>query len=323
MRGNKIIPAVFATSLPSLKSCATHTEEQHAETIIMDATQITQAYDHCLQLARSHYENFPVASHLIPKAKRAAIATVYAFARSADDFADEGVRSAEQRLTLLHNYRERLNAIQHGQMPDHPIFIAIKAISQQYQLPLPLFDDLLTAFIMDVTKKRYANQDEVLNYCRHSANPVGRLLLHIYGAASEQNLTDSDAICSALQLINFLQDIEQDYVENNRIYIPQDALDRHGIDESWFKQRRTDAAMRDLIGKQITDTRALLLQGAPLAWHLQGRFGLEIRMTVFGGLRILDKLAQQHHDVFSRPRLGFTDKLWMLRNTVIGAAITH
>jgi phytoene/squalene synthetase len=157
----------------------------------------------------------------------------------------------------------------------------------------------------------------VLVYCRFSANPVGRLLLHLYGVADEPNQRDADAICTALQLINFLQDLEQDYVENNRIYIPHQAMQRHGVDESWFARRRCDAAMRALIDEQIDQARTLLLLGAPLAWRLSGRFGLEIRLTVAGGLRILQRLAQAREDVFTRPRLQWTDKLWMIKRALL------
>jgi squalene synthase HpnC len=277
---------------------------------------ISQAYDHCLSLARSHYENFPVASLLVPKKLRAPIAAIYAFARSADDFADEGQDDADIRLARLQAYRDQLQALSHGQTITDPIFIAIADSVARFALPLSLFDDLLSAFIQDVTTTRYATFADVLDYCHYSANPVGRLLLHLNGAVDEQNLRDSDAICTALQLINFLQDIEQDYVENNRIYIPQDALDSHGIDESWFASRRTDQAMRELIAGQIEQARLLLLQGAPLARRLQGRFGLEIRLTIAGGLRILQRLARQRDDVFSRPRLDVVDKLWMLKQAL-------
>jgi len=281
---------------------------------------ITAAYDHCLQLARSHYENFPVASLLVPKKLRHPIAAIYAFARSADDFADEGDADASERLARLQGYRDQLHALSHEQPNGHgiedPIFIAIKDSIQRYHLPLSLFDDLLSAFIQDVETTRYADFNSLLAYCRYSANPVGRLLLHLNNAADEQNLKDSDAICTALQLINFLQDIEQDYIENNRIYIPQDAMQAHGVDESWFASRRTNQPMRELIAEQIEQARTLMLQGAPMAWRLQGRFGFEIRLTVCGGLRILERLARQRDDVFNRPRLDKMDKLWMIHKAL-------
>jgi len=279
--------------------------------------RIDQAYHHCLALARSHYENFPVASLLVPKTLRAPIAAIYAFARSADDLADEGDVEASVRLARLQDYRDRLQALARSDAVDDPVFIAVADSVRRYMLPLSLFDDLLTAFIQDVSTTRYATTTEVLDYCRYSANPVGRLLLHLNGVANEPNQRDADAICTALQLINFLQDLEQDYVENNRIYIPQQAMQRHGVDESWFARRRCDAAMRALIDEQIDQARTLLLLGAPLAWRLSGRFGLEIRLTVAGGLRILQRLAQAREDVFSRPRLQLADKLWMIKRALM------
>jgi len=277
---------------------------------------INEIYDHCLRVARSHYENFPVASLLIPKSHRGPIAAIYTFARSADDFADEGDADADWRLEQLQHYRNQLQLLAEGRPVNEPLFIAIADSSRRFELPLSLFDDLLSAFMQDVETTRYASFDTVLNYCCYSANPVGRLLLHLNGVATEQNLRDSDAICSALQLINFLQDIEQDYMENNRIYIPLDAMQAHGVDESWFAERRTDQPMRELIAEQIEQARTLMLQGAPLAWRLKGRFGLEIRLTVAGGLRILQKLARQRDDVFNRPRLETPDKLWMIKQAL-------
>jgi len=274
---------------------------------------IDSAYDYCIRLAQRHYENFPVASWFLPRALRKPVAAIYAFARHADDLADEGDHDTQWRLTRLENYRTCLQSLATGLIVDDPIFIAVDDCRRRFELPLSLFDDLLTAFIHDVTQRRYATTAAVLDYCRCSANPVGRLLLYLNQSASGQNLNDSDAICTALQLINFLQDIEQDYVENDRIYIPEDILQRYGVDDSWFAQRRTDQAMRNLINDRIEQARTLLLQGAPLAWRLRGRFGLEIRLIVAGGLRICDKLAQQHDDVFSRPRLDIWDKLWMLK----------
>ena len=274
---------------------------------------IANAYEYCATLARRHYENFPVASWLLPRSMRNPVAAIYAFARTADDFADEGTHDAQWRLTRLENYRTCLQSLATGVIVDDPVFIALDDCHRRFDLPLSLFDDLLSAFIQDVTCKRYATAAAVFDYCRRSANPVGRLLLYLNRSAIAQNLTDSDAICTALQLINFLQDIEQDYVENDRIYIPEETLQQYGVDSDWFAQRRTDDAMRDLIRDRIVQARTLLLQGAPLAWRLTGRFGLEIRLIVAGGLRVCDKLARQHDDVFGRPRLDRWDKLWMLK----------
>lgn len=278
----------------------------------MNKPNVKDAYRHCLAISRSHYENFPVASYLIPAALRGPIAVIYAFSRTADDFADEGDLDPATRLTKLDEYVTQLDRIKAGDTSDDPVFIGITAICQQYHLPLQLFYDLLTAFRMDVTKNRYANFSELLHYSRYSANPVGRLMLHLFDAATEINLQRSDAICSALQLINFWQDVIQDFDENNRIYLPQDDMKNLGIDESWLKERRSDDAMRNLFKLLITKTSELMTAGAPLAWTLKGRFGLELRLTVLGGSRILQHLSQQRKNVFSRPRLSKQDKLWML-----------
>jgi squalene synthase HpnC len=185
----------------------------------MTAHNLETAYRHCERLARSHCENFPVASWLLPRRLRRPIAVIYAFARTADDFADEGHYSAAQRLALLNGYGAKLQQLERGEATDDPLFIALADVIARYQLPLQLFYDLLSAFAQDVTKKRYTDFGELLDYCRRSANPVGRLLLHLSGNASAENLQLSDKICSALQLINFYQDLAQDFAENERIYL--------------------------------------------------------------------------------------------------------
>jgi len=272
---------------------------------------VADAYRHCLDLARRHYENFPVASRLLPRRLQRPIAVIYAFARSADDFADEGDLDVETRLARLEDYVARLDAIGARQAGDDPVFIALADVIAHHRLPLEPFYDLLTAFRQDVTKKRYADFDEVLAYCRHSANPVGRLVLHLAGEATPDNLRDSDAVCSALQLINFWQDLDQDLGENDRIYLPQDQMAACGVSEDQLAQRRSDAALRKLLDGQIDRARRLLLSGAPLGKRLKGRLGVEIRATIHGGLRVLDALARRD-DLFARPRLRRRDWLTIL-----------
>jgi len=272
---------------------------------------VDDAYNQCLHITRSHYENFPVASRLIARDLRKPISVIYAFARTADDFADEGCDEADVRLAKLDDYVAKLDALSRGEQPDHPVFIALLDTIRIFQLPLSPFYDLLTAFRMDVTKKRYANFTEVMHYCRYSANPVGNLLLHLHNKASRENLARSDAICTALQLINFLQDIEQDYVESGRIYLPQDEMALYKVDEEYIRHRRTNAAVLTLIDIQITRILDLMNQGISLGWELTGRVGFELRMTIYGGLRILDRLHQQRDDIYTRPRLGKRDWCWM------------
>lgn len=278
----------------------------------MNKEILQNAYAECLQMAQSHYENFPVASRLLPKHLRQPIAVIYAFARRADDFADEGDLSNDERIAALTDFGNKLELIEQGKDVDDTTFIALADVIKQHQLPISLFHDLLTAFKMDVTKARYASFGEVMEYCRYSANPVGRLLLHLNKATSPQNLGYSDAVCSALQLTNFLQDISQDLEESDRIYLPQDEMEQYGVSEEDFRNKLTNSASQNLIQFQIQRTRKLMQAGAPIGKLLKGRMGLELRMTIMGGSRILYKLNQQHDDVFSRPRLNKWDIVWII-----------
>jgi squalene synthase HpnC len=265
-------------------------------------------YRWCRAMAHSHYENFPVASILLPAHMRGPVAAIYAFARSADDVADEGKLGEVERLEQLDAMEETLNAIEAGQSVDGPLFSALADTVTRHRLPLQPFRDLLHAFRQDVQKKRYANFGEVMDYCRRSANPVGRLLLHLNDAASTRNLALSDAVCSALQLVNFLQDIAQDYRENERIYLPADEMARYGVSEADIRDQARNAQVRALLQFQTRRASRLLGAGSPLGMRLTGRFGLEIRAIILGGARILDKLYAQQ-DPFSRPRLSRRDRL--------------
>lgn len=278
----------------------------------MPAYSLTDAYRYCQQLARQHYENFPVASHLLPKRIRRAVAVIYAFARSADDIADEGEAGTGERLAQLDHYAAQLDSLQQGRGVDDPIFIALADVIATHRLPLPLFHDLLSAFRQDVIKKRYADFAEVLDYCRRSANPVGRLLLYLNGDADEENLLAADRICSALQLINFLQDLQQDYRENGRIYLPQDEMQRFGVDESYLETACSDARMQALIDYQLQRIKGMLDQGAPLGLRLRGRFGLEIRLIIVAGMKVTERLMAHGGEVYARPRLRKRDYLQIL-----------
>jgi squalene synthase HpnC len=253
-------------------------------------------------VAVRHYENFPVASLLLPARLREPIEVIYRFARSADDFADEGDDPAEVRLQKLSDYRRQLAT------PASALFLDVGKIIREHDLPAALFADLLDAFSQDVTKKRYANFSELLDYCRRSANPVGRLLLHLFKRTSDSNCRHSDAICSALQLINFWQDVELDYRHDARIYLPQDEMARHGVTEQHISDKTCDDAWRALMEFQVNRTRELMLSGSDLGKSLPGRLGLEIRATIQGGLRILEKIERARYDVFRRrPRLRAYD----------------
>ncbi len=277
----------------------------------MTEISVKQAYRHCASIARNHYENFPVASWFLPRSMRLPIAAIYAFARQADDYADEGDLPADDRIAALDDMAGNISAAANGQPSNDPIYIALADAIQRYQLPLDLFHDLISAFKQDVTTARYADFGELMSYCRRSANPIGRLLLYLYGQTDRQSLGYSDAICSSLQLINFYQDMAQDYDERGRIYIPQDEIRANFVMEDQFKFHTTNGPMLMLMRKQYQRAHKLLQAGAPLGKKLKGRFGFEIRLIIAGGARILQKLDMQNEDVFSRPRLSFFDGLWM------------
>jgi squalene synthase HpnC len=261
-------------------------------------------------MAVNHYENFPVASLLLPAHLRPAVTAIYAFARSADDIADEGDATPPQRLAALAAYAAQIDLIEQGQPCNGPIFPRLQQVITQYQLPLQPFRDLLSAFSQDVVTTRYARYDDLLHYCRRSANPVGTLMLHLYGQASETNLRDSDAICSALQLINFWQDVAIDW-QKERIYLPLEDMERFEVSQHDIQGGRVERRWQQLMQFEVDRARALMLSGAPLARRLPGRIGWELRLVVQGGLRILERIEAVGGDVFTqRPRLGKQD--WLL-----------
>jgi len=281
-----------------------------------DRSAASDGYRWCRERARRHYENFPVASKLLPAQMREPVAVIYAFARTADDIADEGDMDAPERLRRLAAMEQSLRCIESGQPVEGPVFTALADTVARRQLPLRPFHDLLDAFRQDVQKTRYANFGELMEYCRQSANPVGQLLLHLNGSASARNLALSDAVCSALQLINFLQDIAQDYDENNRIYLPLDEMKRFGVSETDIRDRVRSSSLRGLLQLQIRRADNLLRSGSPLGKCLGGRFGLEIRAIILGGARILEKLHAAP-DPFCRPRLTRPERLAIAWKSVI------
>ncbi len=258
-----------------------------------------------------HYENFPVASLLLPASLREPVEALYAFARSADDIADEGDMTAAQRQALLGAYHRELDAIERNAPPVNaelePLFTRLGRTVRKYDLPLALLHDLLFAFEQDTQITRYASFTELTGYCRLSANPVGRLLLHLYGAVTPGHLVMSDHICTSLQLINFWQDVALDW-HKNRIYLPQDEMRRFAVTSDQIDRQQCNEAWRALMAFQVERARALMLAGAPLALRLPGRTGWELRLIVLGGLRILERIEMAAYDVFRhRPVLGKTD----------------
>jgi squalene synthase HpnC len=266
--------------------------------------------------AIQHYENFPVASILLPRRLRHPVQVIYAFARQADDFADEGAHAPQQRLAKLQQFGAELDRIARGEPGGTALFRDLAQVIHAHQLPLQYFRDLLDAFSQDVVKTRYADFGEVMEYCRRSANPIGRLLLHLYRHTDARQLALSDGICSALQLINFLQDIAIDF-RKGRIYLPQDELAKYGIGEQQLARGDTRGLWWPFMQFQIERARKMLQAGAPLGKQLPGRIGLELRLIVMGGDRILQKLHSAHGDVFqARPVLKPRDWPYMFYRAV-------
>lgn len=263
-----------------------------------------------------HYENFPVASIILPRRLRKPIRAIYAFARAADDIADEGDARPEQRLADLQTFRDKLNGLERGEATDDPIFAPLGRAIRDHKLSYAPFHDLLDAFSQDCTQTRYASFGEVMGYCRKSANPVGRLMLALYGDSDPKHQAWSDGICSALQLINFLQDVAVDY-KKGRIYLPQDEMSKFGVTERQIAEGRVDGLWQMFMKTQIERARRMLAAGAPLGTALKGRIGLEMRLIILGGDRILEKLHESRGDMFNqRPTLGFSDWLSMLRRAL-------
>ncbi|MDB5749335.1 MAG: squalene synthase HpnC [Massilia sp.] len=259
-----------------------------------------------------HYENFPVASILMPRRLVPAVETIYAFARGADDVADEGDASAAERLAGLAEYEAALDDIASGRVAARPMFARLGDVVAQYRLPLQPLRDLLSAFRQDVVTARYPDYASLLDYCRRSANPVGRLMLALYGVDGERDLREADAICSALQLINFWQDVGID-IAKERIYLPQEDLARFRVAQADIEAGLDTPAWRALMAFEVERARALMLSGAPLATRLPGRIGWELRFVVQGGLRILERIERADYDVFKRrPTIGKRDYLVML-----------
>ena len=270
------------------------------------------AYAHCLALASSHYENFPVASWLVPAPIRPHVAAVYAFARSADDFADEDGYDTAERFRLLDDWLARLH-VAAGPRADasDPIFLALGHTIRTCKLPVDLFEALLSAFRQDITVTRYATWDDVDDYCRRSANPVGRLVLRLFGHDDARMDAWSDAICTALQLANFWQDFAVDW-RRGRLYVPEEQWRASGADPEQLTAAMTTTPRewQQALAASAARTRALFYRGRPLLEYTRGRLRLELEATWHGGTRVLDKLEQGRFDpVAARPKLGIGDGL--------------
>ncbi len=264
---------------------------------------VEAAYQFCETLTKTHYENFPVASLILPKKIQRPISVIYAFARCADDIADEGNDPKEIRLQQLQHYWQSLEDLKNNIPPKEALFMALSDILKKNpELPISLFFDLLRAFRQDVIKNEYENFQEVLDYCRKSANPIGRLLLYLTHNVTEKNLNSSDAICTALQLTNFLQDLQSDLLLRNRCYLPKDDMKQLNISLEDLKLGKTTTAIYQLITQQLQRADDLLEEGTALTQQLTGLFGFEIRLTIAGGRQIIQELKKRK-DIYTRPTL--------------------
>jgi len=273
---------------------------------------VEDAFEWCERLVRSHYENFPVASLLIPRTKRRYVAAIYAFARIADDFADEGYGpdsklSASDRLNSLDKWESQLVESYHGRAT-HPVFIALSSTARDLTLPIELLSNLISAFKQDVVKHTYSNFNELLDYCRRSANPVGRLVLRVFGYNDNELDRLSDSICTALQLTNFWQDIAVD-AGKNRIYLPQQDLERFGVSAADVGELCFSEAFRSLVKFEVERTRDLFHTGAKLPELVHGRLKYELRLTWNGGMKVLEKIEKMGFNTLQlRPQLVSSDK---------------
>jgi squalene synthase HpnC len=265
---------------------------------------VEDAYAACLAIARGHYENFPVASRLVPSRLRPHVAAIYAFARGADDLADEPGRTPAERLALLDEWARHLH-----RPPQSPVFEALDDTRRRFNLPVELFEQLLSAFKQDVVTTRYESWEEVFDYCRRSANPVGRLVLRLAGIRRDDADRWSDAVCTALQLTNFWQDLATDW-SRGRLYVPRAIYERAGACPEDLSRGHLSEAWRAALAECAQVTHDLFLEGRPVCDVFRGRLRVELRATWLGGMRILQRLRRVDFDVFhQRPALNTSDLL--------------
>ena len=273
--------------------------------------EASDSFNYCSKIALEHYENFPVGSWLIPREKRKYIHAIYAFARTADDFADEARYGEDERTMLLADWEKRLDECLTGN-PLHPVFISVKEAIEKFHIPEALLRDLITAFKMDTVNKRYRSMSDVLNYCHYSANPVGRIILCLFEYRDPELHRLSDFICTALQLTNFWQDIAID-LEKDRIYIPLEDMERFGYTVSNLKSQTLNDSFRDMLSSEIEFTRDLFNKGRPLCTSVRKGLSIELLAIWSGGMKILDKIEHNGYDIFhKRPVITTIDKIKIL-----------
>jgi squalene synthase HpnC len=274
-----------------------------------------EAFDYCENMAKSHYENFPVG-FIVPGKLQKHVYAIYAFARFADDLADDERLPVEERKSALDAWSHMLNECYSGNT-EHPIYIALKETIDKFNIPKQLLEDLLIAFKMDLNKTRYNNFDEILYYCKHSANPVGRLILTLFEKNNDETYKYSDSICTGLQIANFLQDVNPDILKD-RIYFPLDSFSKFKYSEEDFLNKKNNAAFINIFETQIKRTEELFDHGENLIKHLNGRLKLEIILTLEGGRAILKKAEIYKSKIFDkRPKINTFDKLILFIKTII------
>ena len=268
-------------------------------------------FRYCETIARSHYENFPVASSFLPKEIRKYVWTIYAFARIADDYADEPGFTLAERMDNLNQWEQYLDECYNGN-PTHRVFAALAETVERFQIPIELFKNLLTAFRADITVKRYDTYEDVLAYCHNSANPIGRLVLLLLNYRSETMMQFSDSICTALQLTNFWQDVSVD-LQKDRVYLPLEELEEFGYSEQDLFNKKVNNRFCDLMAFQVRRTAELFAEGKPLLTMVGRDLSMELKLSWNGGTRILQKIHEQNYDVLTkRPALSKLDKLGLL-----------
>lgn len=284
-----------------------------------DLAALAAARVYCRQLAISHYENFTVASWLLPRHLRQHFANVYAYCRTADDLADEQ-ESPAQALVLLDDWEAQLDAVFVGEAR-HPVFIALRDTIREFNLPKQPFSDLLVAFRRDQSQTRYESLTDLLTYCAKSANPVGRIVLALGCSADNENLRLSDSVCSGLQLANFWQDVARDYARG-RIYVPQDACRRFGWDEARFARGKCDDDFRELLAPLVADAEERLCTGYSLAGSVRSELRVPVRLFIEGGRAVLAAIRARQYDVWSRrPVISRLKKLRILAASLVSTGL--
>jgi squalene synthase HpnC len=288
------------------------------DSIPAGSMSVDDAFAYCERMAREHYENFPVGSFLVPKHLRRHVHSIYAYSRIADDIADEGAMPADERIALLDDWERQLRDAYAGRA-EHPVFVALAATVAECRIPIEPLRDLLRAFRMDARNEGFQTLTDLLYYCFHSANPIGRLVLHLFGLYDEERKVYSDKICSALQITNFIQDLSIDPARD-RINLPRDSFEHFGYTVEELRARVYNSAFREMVAYHVDHAMNLFQHGYPLLAAIpQRRLRSELTLTFLGGVRILHRIKALDYNVLAeRPTLGWRDKMWILAKMGVG-----